>query len=98
RRRVRHPRSARRLALADDRAGAVAGILQQPRLAGRRRHRGDVAGDVVAADPAIRAHAAAPDGRPALMRRSSAFNVVSVALGLAFLYLPIVILVIYSFN
>jgi len=33
------------------------------------------------------------------MRRApSLFNVVSVALGLAFLYLPIVILVIYSFN
>ncbi len=32
------------------------------------------------------------------MRRLSAFNLVSVALGLAFLYLPIVILVIYSFN
>jgi len=32
------------------------------------------------------------------MQRSSAFNVVSVVLGLAFLYLPIAILVIYSFN
>jgi putrescine transport system permease protein len=32
------------------------------------------------------------------MRRTSPFNVVSVALGLAFLYLPIAILVIYSFN
>jgi putrescine transport system permease protein len=32
------------------------------------------------------------------MRRISWFNLVSVALGLAFLYLPIVILVIYSFN
>ncbi len=32
------------------------------------------------------------------MRRASFFNVVSVALGLAFLYLPIAILVIYSFN
>jgi putrescine transport system permease protein len=32
------------------------------------------------------------------MRKASWFNVVSVALGLAFLYLPIVILVIYSFN
>jgi len=32
------------------------------------------------------------------MQRTSGFNVVSVALGLAFLYLPIVILVIYSFN
>ena len=32
------------------------------------------------------------------MRRASWFNIVAVALGLAFLYLPIVILVIYSFN
>jgi putrescine transport system permease protein len=32
------------------------------------------------------------------MRRTSAFNIVAVALGLAFLYLPIAILVIYSFN
>ena len=32
------------------------------------------------------------------MRKPSWFNVVSVALGLAFLYLPIAILVIYSFN
>jgi putrescine transport system permease protein len=32
------------------------------------------------------------------MRRASWFNIVSVALGLGFLYLPIVILVIYSFN
>jgi len=32
------------------------------------------------------------------LRKSSWFNIGSVALGLAFLYLPIVILVIYSFN
>src|SRR5689334_5459813 len=32
------------------------------------------------------------------MRRTSWFNVTAVALGIAFLYLPIVILVIYSFN
>ena len=32
------------------------------------------------------------------MQRTSAFTVVSVALGLAFLYLPIAILVVYSFN
>jgi len=31
-------------------------------------------------------------------RQLSRFNVISLALGLAFLYLPIVILVIYSFN
>jgi putrescine transport system permease protein len=32
------------------------------------------------------------------MRRLSAFNLTAIVLGLAFLYLPIVILVIYSFN
>src|SRR4051794_4727457 len=32
------------------------------------------------------------------MRKASLFNVMSVALGLAFLYLPIAILVVYSFN
>jgi putrescine transport system permease protein len=33
-----------------------------------------------------------------MMRRVSAFNLAAILLGLAFLYLPIVILVIYSFN
>ena len=33
-----------------------------------------------------------------MKRGASLFNIVSVALGLAFLYLPIAILVIYSFN
>lgn len=32
------------------------------------------------------------------MHRASPFNIVSVALGLAFLYLPIAILIVYSFN
>ncbi len=32
------------------------------------------------------------------MRKVSAFNLVAIVLGLAFLYLPIVVLVIYSFN
>jgi putrescine transport system permease protein len=32
------------------------------------------------------------------MRRVSAFNLVSLAVGIAFLYVPIVVLVIYSFN
>ncbi len=35
---------------------------------------------------------------PGKTRRLSAFNVAALALGLVFLYLPIVILVIYSFN
>jgi putrescine transport system permease protein len=33
-----------------------------------------------------------------MMRKVSAFNVTAIVLGLAFLYLPIVVLVIYSFN
>jgi putrescine transport system permease protein len=33
-----------------------------------------------------------------MLQKASPFNVISVALGLAFLYLPITILVIYSFN
>ena len=33
-----------------------------------------------------------------MIRRFSTFNVVSVTLGFAFLYLPIVLLIIYSFN
>src|SRR5438132_5968331 len=33
-----------------------------------------------------------------MIRRLSVFNLVSLALGLTFLYLPIAILVIYSFN
>ena len=32
------------------------------------------------------------------MRRLSAFNIVALFLGIAFLYLPIVVLVIFSFN
>ena len=36
--------------------------------------------------------------RSAPIKGASTFNVTSVALGLAFLYLPIAILVIYSFN
>src|SRR5260221_13815896 len=38
------------------------------------------------------------DARMSPARRFSRFNAVSLALGLAFLYRPIVILVIYSFN
>ena len=47
-------------------------------------------------------HLPAPDhargGARLTMRKVSAFNLVAIVLGLAFLYLPIVILVIYSFN
>ena len=50
------------------------------------------------ADRDLPAPADARELEGALMRKASIFNVTSVALGLAFLYLPIAILVIYSFN
>ena len=62
RRRVRHPRSARRLRFDDDRPDAVAGILHQQGLAGRRRRRRRVAGAAGAAATALRP-AAAPHAR-----------------------------------
>ena len=33
-----------------------------------------------------------------MQRRTSSFNIVSVVFGLVFLYLPIAILIVYSFN
>ena len=65
--------------------------------------RGGAAGAAGGAAALLRPAAAPPAGGGAMTRtRRSAgcrrFNVTSLALGLAFLYLPIVILVIYSFN
>ena len=97
RRRVRHPRSARRLGRADDRADAVDRVLPEQGLAGGVRGRRRAARRPAGADRDLSASADARAGG-ALMRKASLFNVTSVALGLAFLYLPIVILVIYSFN
>ena len=95
--RIRDPLASRRIADPDDRQGAVRGILLQPRLAGGvRRRRGPAADprDPDRAVPAERAETAGGRG----MRRFSAFNAVSLTLGFAFLYLPMIILVIYSFN
>src|SRR5262249_55005715 len=98
-RRVRHPRSARRLRDPDDRADAVDRVLRQQGLAGGVRHRGGPAVPPGGADRGLPAHADARDRARSLMRKGpSWFNLTSIALGLAFLYLPIVILVIYSFN
>src|SRR6185437_17081050 len=83
---------------ADDRPDAVDRILLQPRLAGGFRHRCRAAHVAADTDRDLPAHAEPPIAGHALMRRTSAFNIISVALGLAFLYLPIVVLVIYSFN
>src|SRR5204863_8752145 len=96
------PRSARRLRLDDDWPDAVAGILHQQGLAGRRRRRGRAAGAAGAAATALRPAAAPHARRGEVMSRKvnaiSPFNITALALGMAFLYLPIVILVIYSFN
>ena len=83
---------------ADDRADVVDRVLRQPRLAGRLRDRDRAAGLLLVPilfyeRMQLRALGEVPDAA-----RASAFNVVSVALGLAFLYLPIAILMIYSFN
>ena len=91
-----------RLRLDDDRPDAVAGILYQQGLAGRRGGCGRVAGAAGAAAVALRPAAAPSARRGGLMARKvnaiSPFNITALALGMAFLYLPIVILVIYSFN
>src|SRR6185295_9119883 len=80
----------------------VAGILHQQGLAGRRGGGGRAAGAAGAAAIALRPAAAPSARRGELMARKvnaiSPFNVTALALGMAFLYLPIVILVIYSFN
>ena len=100
-RRVRDSRSAGRLGPHDDRPDAVAGVLHQQGLAGGVRHRHRAAGAAARAAADLRKAAAPPAGGGAdgaRRARLSAFNIASLALGLAFLYLPIVILVIYSFN
>ena len=97
-RRVRHSRPARRLPGADDRADHLDGIFRQQGLAGRRGRCRRADRRVGDAD----CHFPAPDDarRRArlIMRKVSTFNLTAIVLGLAFLYLPIAVLVIYSFN
>src|SRR6185295_7399105 len=101
RRRVRNSRSPGRLRQPDDRADAVAGILHQQGLAGGFRDRRGAACPAAGAAPHLRPAAAPPAGGALMatgLKKLSPFNVTALVLGLAFLYLPIVILVIYSFN
>src|SRR4030081_765551 len=102
RRRIRNSRPAGGVQFHDDRPALVAGILHQQGLAGGLGGRGGVAGAAAGAVVAVRPAAAPPTGRRAMMapapNKLSPFNIVSLALGLALMYLPIVILVIYSFN
>ena len=96
-RRVRHPGPARRLGDADDRQDAVGRVLPQPRLADGLDRRDHPAARAGRADRVLPERAGAGTGaRP--MKRFTAFNLVSIVLGFAFLYLPILLLVIYSFN
>src|SRR5207237_3138228 len=76
--------------------------LHQQGLAAGLRGCGGVAGAAGGTAGVVRPAAAAGAGGQWLMARAqnglSPFNITALALGLAFLYLPIVILVVYSFN
>src|SRR4029077_4644964 len=103
RRRIRHSRSARRLTDRDDRAGDLDRIFRQQGLADRRSRRRRPGLPFGHADRGFPASGHARHGTwlrwsAAKMRKLSAFNIAALALGIGFLYLPIVILVVYSFN
>src|SRR5690606_29759636 len=95
--RVRHSRPARRLRHADDRQDALGRVLLQSRLAGVVGGGGGAAAR--AGDPhrALPAQPGEATGGRA-MGRFTWFNATSIALGFAFLYIPILLLVTYSFN
>src|SRR5215475_12050920 len=99
-RRVRDPGSAWGIANDDDRADIVDGVFRQQGLADRVGHCCRLVVPPRCPDRLVRTPANARDraGRLTLRRGLSLFNVTSVAVGMAFLYLPIAILVIYSFN
>ena len=97
-RRVRDPRPARRPGYADDRQAAVAGVFRQCRLAGGLGDRGRAGGG---AEPAAAAGAAPARRRADGVsggRGLAALRAGALALGLGFLYLPIAVLIAYSFN
>ena len=96
-RRVRDSLPARRTRCAADRPGAVRRILCESRLAaglrGRRR------APVVARDSHRHAATQPGEGRGGhRVRRSSRFVLSTLAFGYAFLYVPLVLVVVYSFN
>ena len=101
RRRVRDSRSAGGVRRVDDRPDAVAGILHQQGLAGGVGHRCRASASAVGAALAVRPPATSATGADVMANAASKlsrFNITALALGFAFLYLPIVILIIYSFN
>ncbi|VFS77266.1 polyamine transport protein PotI [Pseudomonas aeruginosa] len=94
--RVRHPGTARRPRDPDDRQGALAGVLQQPRLAGGVRPGGGDAGDPDHPDHPVQQEPGQRTGGQGMKRWN--FSNVMLIVGLLFIYLPMLILVIYSFN
>ncbi len=96
--RVRDPRSFGRFGNPDDRPAALERVLLQPRLAARLRGRDPAAHHPRRAHRDLSRCRGPACGGAAMNRRLSLFNVTSLVLGFAFLYLPILLLVIYSFN
>src|SRR5690606_26816716 len=99
--RVRDPGNAGWPGHADDRPRAVGRVLQQPRLAGGLGGGDRDAAPVAGADPHLRPIPAADAGGAAGMNTPLGLRMLRWAvlvLGFAFLFLPIVLLVVYSFN
>src|SRR5436190_6989922 len=99
RRRIRDPRSPRRLGQPDDRPDPMDGIFSQQGLACcfSRVRRPAVRADRADLDLSATANPRSGGSR-LMLRKASSFNLGAIVLGLGFLYLPILILVIYSFN
>src|SRR5262249_8399511 len=100
RRRVRDSRSAGRHRHADDRQGAVGRILHQCRLAARLGGGDLPAGAAGRADRPVPAPAGAEPGEAVVRAARVVASPAAAALcfGYAFLYLPIALVIVYSFN
>src|SRR5690606_24747535 len=96
--RVRDPGPAGWIRCADDGQGAVDGVLHQPRLAPRLGHRRAPAAHAGGAHhaAATRRETRRCGGRTMNRRPFALFTV--LAFGYAFLYIPIISLIVYSFN
>src|SRR5581483_9339010 len=93
--RVRHSRSAGRSRYADDRQGDLGGVFRQSRLAGRFGGGGGDPDPAGGADHALSAQRGAGGGGTMSLNRRAAALYTALSLGYAFLYLPILLLVIY---
>ena len=96
--RVRDSGAARRPERADDRPRALGRVLLEPGVAGGER-RGDIAAPAPGAlhDVVSKRSGARVGGYPMNYRRSY-FIVTCLAFGFAFLYVPILSMVVFSFN